>query len=188
MPRRSPSRGVGVVRAFTLVEMLIVVAALGLAASVVVTTMGATERSKLHAASDLVASDLEQARALSITSPADLTVFRSAADATGYWLALASAPNTPIQRGAGGDYRIVFGQAPADSLAGVTIALTAGGATGPGGGMIAFDTFGRLTSAGNATLTLSNTSGSIAITIDNGTGDVLIAPPQPPQAVGEFAK
>lgn len=175
MPRARTTIGVPAsARAFTLVEMLIVVAAISVASLVIVSGMGATERSKLNSAAALLASDLEQARILSITSPADLTTLRTAANGTGYWLARVSAPDTPITRSDGTAYRVIFGAAPADGLAGVGVALTSGGSSGAAGGAVTFDAFGRLATAGNATLTLTNAAGSVVLTVYNGTGDVVI--------------
>lgn len=164
---------------FTLVEMLIVVAALGAAGAVVVSTLGATERAKLNAAASMVASDLEQARLLSISDTTDTTLVRIPASGTGYWLARSAAVGTPIKRTDTQDYAVTFGVAPADAMAGVAIALTAGGSSDAGGKAVTFDAFGRVATSGDAVITLSNPSGSVVITVLNGTGDVLIAKATP---------
>ncbi|MBK0572114.1 hypothetical protein GZ060_29625, partial [Klebsiella pneumoniae] len=81
----------------------------------------------------------------------------------------------PIKRTDTQDYAVTFGVAPADALAGVAIALTAGGSSDAGGKAVTFDGFGRVVTAGDAAITLSNPSGSVVITVLNGTGDVLIS-------------
>lgn len=170
----SPRSRAQVRRGFTVIEMLIAVAALAAAAAVVVSTLGATERAKLNAAASMVASDLEQARLLSISDTTDTTLVRIPASGDGYWLARSAALGTPIKRTGTQDYRVTFGLAPADSLAGVAIALSSGGSSDAGGKAVTFDAFGRLATSGDAVITLSNPSGAVSITVLNGTGDVLI--------------
>ncbi|UCF00057.1 MAG: GspH/FimT family pseudopilin [Planctomycetota bacterium] len=54
-------------RAFTLVEIIIVVAIIAIAAMIMVPMMGSTASMQLHSASNMIASDLEYAKSMAIS-------------------------------------------------------------------------------------------------------------------------
>jgi hypothetical protein len=76
------------------------------------------------AASRVLASDIELAQVMTIAHPDNPVVVRFDADEPRYWLAYASAPETPIAREDNGDpYDVTFGVGRARSAAGVTFTL-----------------------------------------------------------------
>src|SRR5215813_8301268 len=85
-------------RAFTLLEVLVVVTVIVVIASMVLPALSDENRPRLMAASAILTSDIETAQAMSIANPtAPLTV---RFDPTGnrWWIAVATIPNTPITR------------------------------------------------------------------------------------------
>lgn len=98
-PRPPYRRITGRRSAFTLLEMLIAVAVLAtIAALLVPTSSHVNDRARLNAASWILASDLEVAQILSITSPGDPVVVRFDPPNARYWLAYSSDPDEPLIR------------------------------------------------------------------------------------------
>ncbi len=87
-------------RAFTLIEMLVTLTIIMVAAAIVIPRLRDDSQFRLIAASQLMASDIELAQIMTITNPQDPTLVRFNPSAGEYWLAAASAPDDPIDRGA----------------------------------------------------------------------------------------
>ena len=124
-------------RAFTLVEVLIVLLIAAVMAGLAAELFGGSRHERVDAGVGLLEADLGYARSLAIASPADPVMIRVAADGTGYHLAKASAPDT-VLTGPNGPLRVRFGQGRAEVAAGVT--LTSSGTRdlrfGPFGGVM----------------------------------------------------
>lgn len=124
-------------RGFTLIEILMVVAiaAALLAAASSLFSGGNFER--VEAGVRLVRSDMDYARATSLANPANPVVIRIAADGSGYHLAFAGTPDTPIQ-GPRGPLVRTFGVGSAESARGCELTTVSGAQLvrfGPFGGV-----------------------------------------------------
>lgn len=172
-PHRSP-RLPRTRRAFTLIDMLMTLAVLGVALLVAVSASGPSGRIRLLAASQQLASDIESAREYSVSRPSDLTGVRFATAGDGYWLARESATETPITKSDGTPYATTFGQGRSALLLGVTVTLRAGGVKPPDGGLIVFDAFGRLHTPTNAAIDLVSDGATMTVVVSAATGDTSI--------------
>lgn len=169
--RRSPS---SLARAFTLVDTLMTVAVLAIVAGLALASMAPTDKTRAVSAATLLAADIEHARSLSLILPDNPAVVRTAADGASYWIARNDSTETPVPPSGGRSFRVVFGQAPADGMAGVVVGLSSGGAAAPGGGgIIRFDGFGRLMGASaDALFELKMGSAASTVRVRFDTGDV----------------
>lgn len=158
-------------RGFTLIDLLITCAVIAIVLVAVVPGMSNDDSLRIIAAGNVLTADLEYAQSATLASPSDPTVVRIDEKGTGYWLALASEPDTPIKRpGSDEDYSITFGVGGADVLTGIT--LQAVDMVSP---TIIFDGFGRLADPTDAVLRLTNSTGSIDVTVRASTGSVFVA-------------
>lgn len=160
--------------AFTLIDLLITIAVMGVCAMVAVSASSPGDRTRVLSAARMVASDLELTRELSVSTPADLAVFRMNSTGTGYWIARSSATETPILRTDGAPYTIEFGLGAHALLVGVTSTFTAGATSPPAGGMLTFDAFGRLRTPTTASILVSTPGTSVTVEVAPSTGDVSI--------------
>ncbi|MCC6579852.1 MAG: prepilin-type N-terminal cleavage/methylation domain-containing protein [Phycisphaeraceae bacterium] len=159
-------------QAFTLMEVLIVLAVLGIAAAMAVPLLGDTGTTKLRAAAQLLCADLAYAQVESIAHVDDLRFFIVDQANNTYSIAPASAPTVPITNPVGKQpYRVTFGVgAAASQLSGVTInAISLGGDD-----RIRFGPYGQLDQAANATITLAAAGHTLTVTIDRVTGETTI--------------
>ncbi|MBL0927252.1 MAG: prepilin-type N-terminal cleavage/methylation domain-containing protein [Phycisphaerales bacterium] len=170
-------------RGFTMVEMTICLAVLGIVLLAIVPTLRPQEPMKLVSAASMLTADLEYAQSASLATPSDPVVVCFEADGTGYWLARTSGPQTPITRpGSGSPFRVVFGEGLAGALSGVG-ALTLDRQPPE----VRFDGFGRLPTPGDAVVRVSNVSGDLYLIVSSSTGSVSLsttAPPPAPTAPG----
>ena len=111
---------------FTLIEMLVTITIIVVAASLVIPQLRDDSRLRLIAASQVLASDIEMAQVMSMSSPDKAVVVRfDPGNDKKYWLAYASDPTTPIQLpDTQYDYVVVLGEGPARGAIGVTISLS----------------------------------------------------------------
>ncbi len=163
-------------RAFTLMEMMITAAVIGILAFTVIPAMAPEEGVKLVSASHMLAGDLEYAQSASLSSPSDPIVVVFDADAPRYWLAHRSDPATPIERpGSGSPFIVEMGVDLAQALGGVTFlpenVLDA---------TIRYDALGRLDQLDNAFVRVSNAAGEIFVSISASTGTVAVGKSEPP--------
>lgn len=161
-------------RAFTLVDLMMTVAVMGLCALVATSSWSPSERTRVISAAQLVAGDLEFARELSVSAPADLAVFRIDPGAAGYWVARTSATEKPVARIDGEPFAVTFGSGRHALLLGITLVFKGGATTPPTGGMVTFDAFGRLASGVDAEITVSGAGGAATVAISAATGDVSV--------------
>ena len=84
--------------AFTLVELLITVALIAIAAAIAMPGFTSEGPLRVRAAVGVVRSDIEMAQVMSMTSPAEPVVIRFDPANDQYWLAYADTPDTPLSR------------------------------------------------------------------------------------------
>ncbi len=173
------SQGPGRRRAFTLIDMMITTMVLGIIVAATVPVAMTNERTFVTSAVRQLVSDLEYAQVRSITQPASPTTVAILADGSGYYLADADAPQTPMPLpegtvGAGDPYAVTFGGYRALSLEGVTVEVISGGESQPEAGYatIEFDQYGRLVSAEDALLEVAFAGSTARIRVAALTGTV----------------
>lgn len=172
---RPRHRGVHDRTGFQLVEIMILVAVLAIAAAVALPRMSRTDDMRLRAAARLLIADLEYAQVESMAQgdAPRVVVFDAAGHA--YHVARASEPDTPLDSPLGPfPYRTVFGQGRASALAGVTIHAYSLG----GDNRVGFGLYGQLDQTAPATVTLACGGRRITITLDPTTGTSSVGPIQ----------
>jgi prepilin-type N-terminal cleavage/methylation domain-containing protein len=107
-------------RAFTLIEVLVVAVMIAVIAGLAIDLAGGGACERMDAASRFIDADLALARGRALATPADPVLFRPAPDGRGYWIALASAPDVPID-GPNGPVSVRFGEGRASAATGVRI-------------------------------------------------------------------
>lgn len=165
-------------RGFSLMETMIVVLVIAIAAVAVLPTSSGDAPVTLQGASGSLAADLEYAQAQSVAHPDDPVVVVVDAANNAYHLARASSPQTPIERpGAapGTPYAVSLAEGSDES----SISLAASGV----GAHIRFDSMGRLQQASDVVLTLINQAGRVDVFISAQTGDVSAVSDASSQAV-----
>jgi len=159
-------------RAFTLLEMLIVITIIATIAALVIPSFNDDSRLRLMAASSVITSDIELAQVMTISQPDQPMVVRFEPDHHRYHLARASDPATPINREDTGEpYRVTLGQGRASTAEGVTFTTAEIPdntlAFNPQGGVDDFTTSPRITlslAGRTITLDISASTGSITET------------------------
>lgn len=171
-------RRAGLRRAFTLIDMMLVIVIMGILAMMTLPSIGANQPLKLIGAATILASDLEFAQSETLVKPADPTVLRVDLAAGRYWLARASTPDTPIDRPEAGTtatgprpYEVLFGQGDMQFLEGIQCQLEG---VSSGVGTVPFDAFGRLSQTQDARLRVYNDSGDLFVVVSATTGTVSI--------------
>jgi len=111
-------------RAFTLLEMLVTISIIGVAAALVIPAFNDDARLRVMAASSVLTSDIELAQVLNISYPKDPVVVRFEPDQQRYWLAYADEPDTPLVRESNGQpYLVKFGVGRAITASDVTFTV-----------------------------------------------------------------
>jgi prepilin-type N-terminal cleavage/methylation domain-containing protein len=130
-PRRRP-------HAFTLLELMLVLAIVAVVMTIVMPQFGDDTKLRLMAAAGLLRSDIEYAQVLTISHPGDPVLVHIDASQHKYWLAKVSSENTPIARpGDGEPYLVMFGEGRAATTGTITVNLT-----DLGGEMLKFNSLG----------------------------------------------
>ena len=156
---------------FTLVEVLIVVMVIGIAAVVALPMLGDSHTTRLAAAARLLMADLAFAQIESVAHPDDpcVVVFDQASDS--YTVARTSDPATPITNPADDKpYVTQFGVGRAAELAGVTIQ----GYSLDGDDRLGFGAYGQLDQATAASITLQSGSQTLTIQVDPHSGETYV--------------
>ncbi len=158
-------------RGYTLVETVIIVAVLAIAALLVIPVVSEDGQVRLRQAAELLAADIDHARIESMGAAADpcIIVFDSAANA--YFLARSSKPTTPMANTTTGvDFYVHYGSGRASALTGVTLGdLSLGGDN-----VLAFDGQGALGEVSDVSISLKCLDKDIWLHIDAVSGDVTI--------------
>lgn len=156
---------------FTLVEVLIVVLIVGIAAGLALPMMSDTSRTRLREAADLLIADMAYAQIESISHGDNprLMVFDTTND--GYFIAASSDATTPITNPMGNlPYRVIWGESTTVYLSGVTIDTLSVG----GDDQLGFGIYGQLDQAANAVITLACEGNKLDLTLDSVNGEVTV--------------
>jgi len=155
--------------AFTLVEILVVIVILAIAAAVVVPNLGSAADIQVLSGARRIAGDLEYAQNYAIATGDSVTIsFRDKDDpnANSYIVSNTSGTLThPINKT---DYVIVFSSI--DGMSGVSIDSV----NFDGNSNVTFDALGAPSNASDGTVTLSSGSDTYRITVVPVTGRVLV--------------
>ncbi|MEX0653418.1 MAG: prepilin-type N-terminal cleavage/methylation domain-containing protein [Phycisphaeraceae bacterium] len=156
---------------YTMPELIVVIAVVAIAAALAAPMLGQTAGTRLASAARMLAADIDQTRIATLTRADRPTVLVFADDGSGYHLARAETPDTPIDHPIDpGPYVITFGHGRAASLAGVTIhSLDFDDAP-----TLAFGRFGHLPQPEPATITLADDGRTLTLTIHPTSGEVAI--------------
>ena len=158
-------------RALTLVELLIVIVLIAIAATLAVPLTADTDATRLRAAARLLTADLAFALIESITHADDRCVVIFDQANGSYTIARSSAPGTPITEPITGQpYVTQFGSGRAAELAGVSIQ----GHSLDGDDRVDFGMFGQIDQTTAATITLQAGALSMTVRIDAASGEASI--------------
>ncbi len=155
-------------RAMTLVELLIVIILMAIAATLAIPLLAETDGTRVQAAARLLAADLAFAQVDSITHASDpcVVVFDQAAGA--YTLARSSTPATPMTNPSDNQpYVTTFGSGRAAETTGVSIQSYSLG----GDNQLGFGAYGQTDQTTQATITLQAGSFTIAVQVDPANGE-----------------
>jgi len=159
------------VRAFTLVELLIVIVLVAIAATLALPMMGDSGATRLPAAARLLLADLAFAQVQSISHADDpcVVIFDSASDT--YTLEKSSTPGTPMTDSITGQpYVTHFGSGRASEMADVSIQ----GYSLGGDDRVSFGMYGELDQTTTATITLKAGALTTIIQIDPDSGEAVV--------------
>jgi len=156
---------------FSLIELMLVVAILGVAAAMAVPMLSETRTGRLRGAAQVLAADLAAAQSGSMAHADDprVVVF----DTTNHRYHLAASSDTatplthPVTRQA---YRVRFGAGTAAHLDNVTIQSVSVG----GDDRLGFEAYGHLDQGSDATVTLACEGAVVTLTVAADTGEVTI--------------
>jgi Tfp pilus assembly protein FimT len=159
--------------AYTLVELMVVVLVLIIIAGVVVPTLVSGQDSQATAAARIVASDLETARSLAVTTlvphslvfNADLTAYKIVADYAGEEYGAAVPIDHPVK--AGSEYAVTL--ASQTGMGSVQVA----GADFGGATYVTFDAQGEPSAAGS--ITLAAGPFQVQVSVESLTGNITVA-------------
>lgn len=170
MPRPRAAQPVSA-RGLTLIELLIVVAIIGVLAGLAVPMFSGTDEFRLRSAAAMVVADLDAARIDSIANADDprVVVFDTATES--YHLAPASATTTPLTNPADRQpWQVTFGSGSAYEFEGVGLrSVTAGGDS-----TLAYAAFGNLNESADAAIELEIDNLRVVISIDATTGEATV--------------
>jgi len=158
-------------RAFTLLELLIVIVLIGIAATMAIPMLSGTDGTRVRAAGNLLAADLGFAQVESITHATDpcVVVFDQANGS--YTIARASAPTTPItDPGTNQSFVTTFGTGRASELGGVSIQ----GYSLGGDDTLGFGMYGQTDQTTAASVTLQSGSVTLTVQVDPTSGETSI--------------
>lgn len=159
-----------------MLEVMIVVAILGIIGALAVPMFSATDATRLTAAANVLAADLEAARAESIAHGEDTRLVVFDANRTTWHIAANSDPATPINHpDTNLPYTRTLGQGALNQLQGVTIhaySLDKAGETNDN--KIGFGIYGQTDQATDPTITLASGENQLTLTLNAATGEVTI--------------
>jgi len=160
-------------RAFSLVEMMVIIVILGIIANLSLAMFGSIDTTKLKSAVELLEADLNFARMSSLSHTDDLRRVSFDTASNSYAVVAASDTSTPITNPVDKKpYRVTFGEGRALKLDGIAIA----GVSVGGDNLLGFEMYGQLDQTSDATITLTNGSKSVTLTLDAATGETTIGP------------
>lgn len=160
-----------------MIELMIVVAILGIIGAIALPMFRGTHTTRLRSAAKVLAADLDATRAESIAHGEDLRfLVVDPDDNTTWYLAAASDTTTPIDHiDTGQPYTRTLGESALHQLAGVSLsAYDLDTVSETNDNKLGYGLYGQLDQTTNATFTLSSGGDTITLTVDAETGDVTI--------------
>lgn len=159
-----------------MIEIMIVVAVLGIIGAVALPMFAGNDATRLRSAANVLAADLDAARAESIAHGEDLRFVVFDADGVTWHIAPASDTTTPINHTDSGlPYTRTLGEKELKQLLGVTItAYSLDTASETNDDKLGFGLYGQTDQASDATITLSSGGSNLNLTINATTGEVTI--------------
>jgi len=156
---------------FTLVELLIVIVLLGIVGGLALPMLGDSKQLQLREAARLLAADIEFTQNESIAHGDDPRMIKFDTANNQYWIAPASAPDTPITDIVLQEpYLVSLGSGRAAGVGLVTIQSI----DLSGDDELRFDAYGSPDQTGPATITLSAGTSTLTIQVAPGSGEVTI--------------
>ena len=170
---RHPARHPAGPRAgFTLVELVVVLLVLGVAAGWALPLFRDDDAVQLRSAARLLAADLDAARIQSLTHAADPRSLVIDAGQASYHLAPTATPLLPVNNPADGQpYRVTFGHGRARLLPDVTFQQIQ-----PADGQLDFGIYGQLLTSQPALITLAAGDARVTLTVEPDTGQTTVGP------------
>jgi len=159
-----------------MVELMLVVAVLGIIGALALPMFTGTDVTKLKAAARVLASDIDAARAESIAHGEDPRVLVLDDTHHAWHLAAASDPDTPIRHAdTGRPYARTLGVGPLRQLDGVRIhAYDLDTDSQTNDHRLGFGLYGQTDQASDPTITLAAGNNTLTLTIHATTGEVTI--------------
>jgi prepilin-type N-terminal cleavage/methylation domain-containing protein len=159
-------------RGFTIVEVLVVIVCMAIAALVVMPEFSASSAQKLTGAASMLVNDLQYAQMQSMAHGDDPRIMVFDTTNSSYFIAATSAPTTPLTNPVGNlPYSVTYGHARAAALNGVTISnLSLGGDS-----TLSFGQFGEIDQLTAATIQLKCGTMKITVTIEPTSGRATVS-------------
>jgi type II secretion system protein H len=163
----------------SLIELMIVVVVLGIAAVLAAPMMAATDATRVDAAARMLMADLQFAQMYSITHADELAALRIQSGGAGYSVVTDGSPPfdctaatavTDIVNDT--DYDVTFGSGRASELSGVSVDSY----SLDGDKCVVFGAFGELDQTSAATITLSAGASTVTVSVDPISGEPTISP------------
>eukprot|EP00752_Nemacystus_decipiens_P016719 g14957.t1 len=163
-------------RGVSLLEMMIVVAVLGIIGALAVPMFSATDATRLTSAASVLAADLDAARAESISHSEDPRYIVFDNDDRTWHLAADSDTATPINRpDSGMPYSRTLGTSDLQQLLGVTVdSYDLDTSSETNDNKLGFGIYGQTDQASDATITLASGDRRLTLTVNSTTGEVTI--------------
>ena len=159
-----------------MIELMIIVAILGIIGALAIPMFRGTHITRLRSAAQVLAADIDAARAESIAHGEDLRLLIIDADNKSWMIAAASDNTTPINHiDTGQPYTRSFGVSELRQLDGVSItSYSLDTVSETNDNKLGFGLYGQLDQTTDATITLESHGSTITLTIDAETGEVSI--------------
>lgn len=174
-PAQIPSRfafpSVTVVRAFTLIELLLVMAIIGVVLGMAAPLLSGSNASRIRDAARLLAADLDVARTESIVHADSLRRVVLDEDGGGYQITTGDGSQPVTDPVSKNPYAVRFGSGRAQQLHGTTIVSHNLGVDRE----LEFGIYGETDRATDATMTLDCGGYRVTVTVDAGSGDVFLS-------------
>ncbi len=153
-------------RAFTFVELMVVVTILAIATLLTGPLLSTTDASYVETAAVLFAGDVDFAQSTAISSPEESIVVRFDGGMSRWWVAAQSAPEIPLKHAYSEEtYDTTLGEGAAYAASGVTFALS-----NVTDSRVSFNAFGQLDQDTDPSITFVKGSCSLTLVIDADLG------------------
>jgi len=159
-----------------MIELMIVVAVLGIIGAMAVPMFSATDATRLTSAASVLAADIDAARAESIAHSDDTRLIVFDNNDLTWHLAAASDTTTPINHADTGlPYSRTLGTSALQQLQGVTIeSYDLDTASETNDNKLGFGIYGQTDQTRDATITLRSGQNRLTLTVNASTGEVTI--------------